>query len=81
MYDVGIPPASDKELGDFVLRELRKINQAINNSSPFLQLAISYKPPQKPREGQIYFADGTSWNPGSGKGYYGYKGGAWALLG
>jgi hypothetical protein len=26
-------------------------------------------------------ADGTSWNPGSGGGFYGYRAGAWRFLG
>lgn len=36
--------------------------------------------PTKPREGMIYGADGTNWNPGTGKGIYAYYGGAWVKL-
>ncbi len=36
--------------------------------------------PEKPREGDIRFADGTNWNPGSGKGIYAYSGAAWVLI-
>ena len=36
--------------------------------------------PTKPREGNIAFADGTDWNPGSGRGIYEYRGGAWQKL-
>jgi hypothetical protein len=37
--------------------------------------------PTKPRDGDIRLADGTNWNPGSGKGFYGYYNSAWHLLG
>lgn len=37
--------------------------------------------PTKPRAGDVYFADGTNWNPGAGAGFYGYYGGAWNKLG
>ncbi len=37
--------------------------------------------PLNPEEGQIVRADGTSWNPGSGAGFYGYHGGTWKFLG
>ena len=34
----------------------------------------------KPRDGDIRYADGTNWNPGSGAGIYAYVGGAWTKL-
>lgn len=34
---------------------------------------VLYAAPQKPSEGTIAFADGTSWNPGNGAGYYWYS--------
>lgn len=39
--------------------------------------------PAKPRTGMLRYADGTNWNPGSGKGYYGYdeSTAAWRFLG
>lgn len=36
--------------------------------------------PAKPRDGMIVYADGTTWNPGSGKGTYEYRSGAWVKL-
>ena len=36
--------------------------------------------PASPQEGDVYFADGTSWNPGSGKGLYFYNGSAYVLM-
>ena len=42
-----------------------------------LTLVVSYVEPEKKRNGQIVYADGTKWNPGSGEGFYGYSNGAW----
>jgi hypothetical protein len=44
-------------------------------------LDIKNAVPSKPREPSLAFADGTNWNPGSGKGMYCYYGGAWHFLG
>ena len=33
------------------------------------------------RDGMIVYADGTSWDPGSGEGIYAYYGAAWNFLG
>jgi len=38
--------------------------------------------PENPVTGLLAFADGTSWNPGSGEGYYRYTSiGTWAYVG
>lgn len=37
--------------------------------------------PVNPEEGMIVRADGTSWDPGSGRGFYGYDNGSWTFLG
>lgn len=36
--------------------------------------------PTRPREGMIRFADGTDWDPGSGRGLYQYVSTAWVKL-
>jgi hypothetical protein len=44
-------------------------------------LDVSYAAPDKPSQGNIRYADGTSWNPGSGEGIYFYNAaGAWTKL-
>lgn len=45
-----------------------------------LELRPIYAEPVSPREGMIVYADGTEWNPGSGKGVYVYTGAAWSKL-
>jgi len=39
--------------------------------------------PARPRDGMIRKADGVNWNPGSGRGYYGYDevSATWKFLG
>jgi len=52
------------------------INGLVEEQNP-----ITFNPPDKPREGMVRYADGTSWNPGSGEGLYVYDGGKWIQLG
>lgn len=37
-------------------------------------------PPSSPSNGEMAYADGTNWDPGSGEGFYGYEAGAWTKL-
>lgn len=37
-------------------------------------------PPAHPDEGTIVFADGELWNPGAGRGFYGFENGKWRKL-
>lgn len=68
------------DVSAFLQSELQKISEAFNSSSPTVKLSVSYSPPTKFGEGTIVLADGTSWNPGSGAGFYGYRGGSWRKL-
>lgn len=81
MYTPTIVPTNAAELPDYLSRELLAIAQSFQLQAPFLSLQTLNVAPTKPREGMVVKADGTHWNPGSGAGFYGYKGGAWALLG
>jgi hypothetical protein len=64
----------------FFSSELFKIKSAIDALAAG-HLDKSYAAPTKPREGDIRYADGTTWNPGSGQGIYAYYGAAWHFLG
>jgi len=66
-----------EELVEYVTTELSRVELGFNS----LQLTTLHTEPTRPRDGMIVLADGTSWNPGSGAGYYGYYGGSWAKLG
>lgn len=67
------------KLQAFLDRELRNISKAMDRAQT-VTLDPQFVLPPKPEEGVIYYADGTSWNPGSGEGYYGYVNGAFVKL-
>jgi hypothetical protein len=71
-----------RNLAAWASRQLYRLSneQQISN---FVILAKQYKAPDKPQDGQIAYADGTEWNPGSGRGAYRYDatGSTWQLLG
>jgi hypothetical protein len=58
--------------------ELLKISLDSKIQSPY---AKRYTAPGVIKDGMICWADGTSWNPGSGEGIYQYRSGAWHFLG
>lgn len=75
-----LPPNADATaLADFVERELATIAQVFNEQD-FAYLRVQHAAPPKPRPGMIAFADGTDWNPGSGRGVYEYRSTSWFKL-
>lgn len=79
-YSPSIVPSDVNQLQSYINIELNAIKTAINLLAAG-HLDMSYAAPTKPRDGDIRFADGTTWNPGSGKGFYGYYTSAWHFLG
>jgi hypothetical protein len=73
-------PDDPAQLPGFLRLEHENISRGFN-SFPCLHLEMTYVAPAKPRDGDVYLADGSLWNPGSGAGYYGYRAGAWRFLG
>ena len=78
-YQPGSIPENPEYLGEFVIRELNKLGDIIYNVAQ-LRLEQTNVAPEKPRDGDIRYADGTNWNPGGGIGIYAYIGGAWTKL-
>lgn len=64
----------------FFSSELDRIAAAINALAAG-HLEKTYVAPPKPREGDIRYADGTSWNPGLGAGIYQYRSAVWTFIG
>lgn len=63
-------------------QELERLRQVLDGPTlGSLRLDVRYSAPQNPVAGMIVYADGTSWDPGSGEGIYAYYGSAWNLLG
>ncbi len=79
-YDPARVPAGEDDIREYLQRELDRIAEIFAGVEN-IQLAQLHVEPEKPREGLIVLADGTDWDPGSGAGFYGYRGGAWQLLG
>jgi len=75
-----VPPIEPEELRAFIQEELREIRTSLGLIDN-LQLVELHVEPIRPRTGMVVLADGTNWDPGSGAGFYGYRGAAWALLG
>ncbi len=70
---------SVRALAQWTEKELTKISQTLQGIS-LLTLQVLYVEPTKPRDGQIVYADGTHWNPGSGAGPYARIAGVWTKL-
>ncbi len=51
------------------------LEQKLDHLNLFLATMVEvYSEPSKPRNGVFVFADGTTWDPGSGRGLYIYNG-------
>ena len=67
--------------GGSAQQEFEQVSRAMSEPNDMLLLEMRYVAPTKPRNGMVVLADGTSWNPGSGGGFYGYRAGSWRFLG
>lgn len=80
-YSPDQAPTDASEMPRYIESELLKIQGAINALAAG-HLDKSFVAPTKPRDGDIRYADGTSWNPtGAGAGIYYFNGTIWKLLG
>jgi hypothetical protein len=61
------------DLAAYIGRELSRIAEALPGD--YLVIKVYHNPPAKVKEGMLVFADGTNWDPGSGRGLYLYDGG------
>jgi hypothetical protein len=51
--------------------------QRLESELSFFSIEESFVEPDNPIDGMVVFADGTSWNPGSGRGLYRFDGSSW----
>lgn len=79
-------PSSITEVPNWIFRELNRLADTMYNID-ILRLEETNAEPgseggrtQKPRSGDIRFADGTNWNPGEGRGIYAFIDEAWVKL-
>lgn len=81
MYTPRIPPAKTEDLLPYLDDEFTKLASVVNNGLAGYW-EIHYNIPNKIRPGLVVYADGVSWNPGSGEGLYRYSlAGIWKYLG
>lgn len=73
-------PGDVGELPLFLEGELRRLWSAVQALAEG-HLPKTHAAPAKPRDGDVRYADGTDWNPGSGEGAYIYYNAAWNKLG
>lgn len=66
-------------LTTYLLRELQRVGDSIGAIDSVI-LQKRFRAPDHVKDGMIVLADGTSWDPGSGAGFYGYNAG-WVFLG
>lgn len=74
-----VPGVSDENLKmvlTYVLEEYARIANVLDLLAQG-HVELTFKAPTKPYEGMTRLADGTHWNPGSGKGVYTYFDGTW----
>jgi len=72
-------PAETSDALKFIYDEVVDLGDAISELNAAFR-TVSYVPPVKKQIGMIRFADGTSWNPGGGAGYYFWDGAAWIKM-
>ncbi|MCS5550278.1 MAG: hypothetical protein NZ811_02050 [Gammaproteobacteria bacterium] len=73
-------PANPKDLPAYLSREFQRMSEVITNIADG-NYDVTNVAPSKPRQGDVRFADGSNWNPGSGEGLYIYLStGSWSKL-
>jgi hypothetical protein len=70
-------PFNSGDVPRYVQDELRRIADCMGTE---LRLPILAKEPSNAANGMIVYADGATWNPGAGAGFYGRQAGAWVKL-
>jgi hypothetical protein len=80
-YEPGVVPDDPAALPGFLREEFKKMQQALNGPQNILWFNELHAEPAKPRNGMDVYADGTDWNPGSGRGRYCFENGSWKFLG
>lgn len=69
-------PSDPEELQAFLVDILRQLEQILGEVHI---VPVQHVEPDRLYEGMLVFADGTDWDPGSGRGFYYYDAG-WVQL-
>jgi hypothetical protein len=68
-----------KQLVDYVSREYDKLANVLDHNT-VINFEEQFTDLPKPQEGDLLYADGVSWNPGDGQGFYMYINSAWVRV-
>lgn len=79
VFNPGPPPADPAQQQRWLLEMVAQLQAALSLLATG-HFDKQFKPPAKPCDGNMAYADGASWNPGSGKGIYQYNGSVWTLI-
>ena len=79
-YSKAPVPSTAEDIPSYLQTELDRIAAVISNIAEG-HFDTSNVAIEKPRAGDVRYADGTNWNPGTGEGLYIYLStGAWSKL-
>lgn len=80
---VNVGPAPQVRSLDEFVPIVWEILQSISSEFYYMRVERVHAAPTKPQDGQLAYADGSDWNPGSGRGVYRYDSTsvAWVFLG
>jgi hypothetical protein len=73
------PPGEDEQTRDWARQQFEAISRAVPQPD-VLTFTILNAPPAKLSDGMLVYADGTNWDPGSGRGLYERRSSAWFKL-
>lgn len=76
LYEPGPLPENVEDLGIYLVTELKRLGSILYNQATF-RLERIHEEPQRPRTGDIRYADGSDWNPGQGENLYYFDGTNW----
>lgn len=81
MYTPTPVPREATSIPNYLSNEVRVISQAISGPQPCIILKALSAEPKTIVEDMTVQADGTNWNPGSGRGLYQRRAGVWVFIG
>lgn len=79
LYEPGPLPEDVDDLGIYLVTELKRLGSILYNQATF-RLERIHEEPQRPRVGDIRYADGSDWEPGQGENIYWYDGTNWIAM-
>lgn len=78
---IGPPPQTDSVRD--LINAIWPFLESVSSEFYYMRIERVHAAPAKPQDGQLAYADGSDWNPGSGRGVYRYDSTSvgWVLLG